>query len=81
MDRFENVAILDDVERLIVLRKRLGNKKQYQFARDIGCSGSYLAKIESYHAPFSNKLRKKINTYLASIDEGGGDYGKNMDIL
>jgi len=53
----------NDVERLIILRKRLG-MTQYQFARALGISTSYLGAVENYHLPFSGRLKKKVNAYL-----------------
>lgn len=55
--------INDDVERLIILRKRL-NKSQYEFARLLGISPSYIGQIENYKVPFTKKMRDRIDEYL-----------------
>lgn len=55
--------INDDVERLIILRKRL-NKSQYEFARLLGISPSYIGQIENYKVPFTRKMRDRIDDYL-----------------
>ncbi len=56
---------MDNVERLLIIRKRL-NKKQYEFAREIGVSPSYLLAVENYKKPFTKSLLRKINAYLQS---------------
>ncbi|WP_078557249.1 helix-turn-helix transcriptional regulator [Bacillus alkalicellulosilyticus] len=67
--KFEDILSLeDDVERLIILRKRLG-KSQYQIAKDLGVSTSYIGQIENYKYPFTDSLRDKINNYLRQEKE------------
>ncbi|MBU7595914.1 helix-turn-helix domain-containing protein [Metabacillus halosaccharovorans] len=61
-------VVENDVERLILLRKRL-NKSQYQFAMDIGISASYLTQIENYKFPFTNQLKNRINNFLKMKEE------------
>lgn len=61
--KIETIECLDNVERLIIVRKRL-NKKQYEFAREIGISSSYLLAIENYKKPLTKNLVTKINNYL-----------------
>lgn len=61
--KLRNVNTENDVERLIVLRKRLG-KTQYEFARELDISTSYLGAVENFHMPFTESLRKKIDAYL-----------------
>lgn len=72
IDKFEEIKIVEsDVERLIILRKRLG-KSQYQFSKDIGVSSSYLGQIENYKYPFTINLKQKINKFLRqerAVDE------------
>lgn len=62
------ITIENDVERLIILRKRL-NKTQYQFAMDIGISASYLTQIENYKFPFTGQLEERINNFLKMKEE------------
>ncbi|WP_163537263.1 helix-turn-helix transcriptional regulator [Gracilibacillus sp. YIM 98692] len=57
------VYIENDHERIILLRKRL-NKSQYQFAKDLGISVSYLGQIENYKTPVTQPLRKRVNDFL-----------------
>jgi transcriptional regulator with XRE-family HTH domain len=63
INKLKKIECLDDVERLLIVRKRL-NKKQYEFAREIGVSPSYLLAVENYKKPFTKSLVKKINDYL-----------------
>jgi len=63
MRNLNQICIEDDVERLIILRKRL-KLNQFQFAKEIGISSSYLRKVESRTIPFPFKFRKKIDEYL-----------------
>jgi len=55
--------IENDVERLIILRKRL-EKSQYEFAKALGISTSYLGQIENYKVPFTSQFKERINDYL-----------------
>ncbi|PGT80590.1 helix-turn-helix transcriptional regulator [Bacillus sp. AFS040349] len=67
--KFADMIYLDnDVERLIILRKRL-NKSQYEFAHDIGISTSYLGLIENYKYPFTTELKERIDQYLKQEQE------------
>ncbi|WP_066418214.1 helix-turn-helix domain-containing protein [Sutcliffiella cohnii] len=61
--KFKDIECLDNVERLLVLRKRL-NKKQYEFAREIGVSPNYLLSVENYKKPFTKSLKQRIEKYL-----------------
>jgi len=60
---FNDIECEDMVERLLILRKRL-QMKQYEFAREIGISTSYLLAVEKYKKPFTKRLQTKINRYL-----------------
>lgn len=64
--RLEEIEAIDDVERLIILRKRL-NMNQKEFSEHIGYTHIYLAYIENYKKPFTRKLNKKINQFLNTI--------------
>lgn len=68
MIEFEEIKVEDDVERIVILRKRLG-KKQHEFANDINISPIYLNKIENYKTPLTDSIKKKINNYLCRINE------------
>ncbi|MFC0273751.1 helix-turn-helix domain-containing protein [Metabacillus herbersteinensis] len=68
-NKFKEIKLIEnDVERLIILRKRL-NKSQYEFAKDLGVSASYLGQVENYKFPFSHQLRDRINEYLRMEQE------------
>ncbi|MGN7300600.1 helix-turn-helix domain-containing protein [Ferdinandcohnia sp. SAFN-114] len=61
---FDEIDIIEnDVERLIILRKRL-EKSQYEFAKALGVSSSYLGQIENYKVPFTVQFKERINDYL-----------------
>jgi len=66
---FKHIQIEDDVERLIILRKRLG-KSQYEFAKAIGVTGNYLNNVENKYKAFTPKLKKKITYYLETRHRG-----------
>ncbi|RHW35984.1 XRE family transcriptional regulator [Neobacillus notoginsengisoli] len=57
------IQVADDAERLIILRKRL-NLSQFQFAKELEISTSYLGQVERGELPFSPHLLAKINNYL-----------------
>ncbi|MGE6755919.1 MULTISPECIES: helix-turn-helix domain-containing protein [Rossellomorea] len=78
--KLSEVEALTDVEKLIVLRKRLGNKKQYEFARDIGISPNYLVAIENYRQPFTEKLAMKINDYLKGLETEHRAYDQSINL-
>lgn len=66
---FEDIRTIEnDHERLIILRKRL-EKSQYQFAKELGISSSYLGQIENRKYPVTDKLRRRINEYLKREQE------------
>ncbi|MCM3619709.1 helix-turn-helix domain-containing protein [Sutcliffiella horikoshii] len=65
--KLEQITIETDVERLILLRKKL-EKKQYEFARELGISTNYLVAVENYRLPFSNKLKRKVDRYLNNLE-------------
>jgi transcriptional regulator with XRE-family HTH domain len=54
---------LNDVERLILLRKRF-NLSQFQLAKELGISSSYLGQIEREELPFNKQFKAKVNDYL-----------------
>ncbi|MFB1100395.1 helix-turn-helix domain-containing protein [Terribacillus sp. JSM ZJ617] len=56
-------TIEDDIERLIILRKRLG-RSQYQFAKDLGFSASYIGQVENRKFPFTPQIRERINSFI-----------------
>lgn len=60
---FDHIIPQDNVEKLILWRKRLGFKT-YEMARELGVTPNYLVSIENYHRPLSRKLKKRINQYL-----------------
>lgn len=61
--KFSDIQVADDSERLIILRKRL-NMSQFQFAKDLGISSSYLGQVERGELAFSPSLKARINNYL-----------------
>ncbi|MEY8742062.1 helix-turn-helix domain-containing protein [Bacillales bacterium AN1005] len=61
--KFNQITIEDDVERLLILRKRL-NLNQFQLAMELKISKSYLTKIENRSLPLSSAFIEKINDYL-----------------
>lgn len=71
-----NVTLETDVERLIVLRKKL-NLKQYEFAKELGISTNYLVAVENYRLPFTPKLKNKVNYYLNKVETEKSIYGKS----
>ncbi|UNL87429.1 helix-turn-helix domain-containing protein [Priestia koreensis] len=62
--RFRDLTIDDDVERLMVLRKRF-DLRQYELANALGVSESYLGTIENRTKPLSKKMIRKLDAYLA----------------
>lgn len=42
---FKDIQLLNDAERLVILRKRL-NLSQFQLAKELGISTSYLGQVE-----------------------------------
>ncbi|NRD81042.1 helix-turn-helix domain-containing protein [Bacillus sp. BRMEA1] len=68
LESLNQIQVSDDVERIIILRKRLGNMKQYELAKELQISTNYLVAIENYRLPVTNKLLKKINNFLKRLD-------------
>jgi DNA-binding XRE family transcriptional regulator len=60
---FNDIKPIDDTERLIILRRRL-NLSQFQFAKELGISSSYLGQVERGSCSFSPYLKDRINEYL-----------------
>lgn len=60
---FNNIQPLNDTERLILLRRRL-NLSQFQFAKELGISTSYLGQVERGTVILTPNLKEKIINYL-----------------
>ena len=60
---FDQIQALDDVEKIILIRKRLG-LKQYEFSKLLGYTPNHLANVENYKSPISKKLKTKIEEFL-----------------
>jgi transcriptional regulator with XRE-family HTH domain len=60
---FDQIQVMDDSERIIIIRKRL-NKSQYEFASDIGVSSSYLSQIERMILPVTPSIKARIEDFL-----------------
>ncbi|MFD1736268.1 helix-turn-helix domain-containing protein [Bacillus salitolerans] len=67
IDNFKDISVIDDVERMIILRKRL-RIKQYELARAIGVTANYLGDVENYKLAFTPKLVKRLNEYLKRVE-------------
>lgn len=65
MLKLEDVSAADDIEKLIVLRKRL-RLNQKEFSDLIGYTPNYIANIENYKMPLTNKLKRKIEAIMKS---------------
>ncbi|KYD20585.1 MULTISPECIES: helix-turn-helix domain-containing protein [Bacillales] len=65
---FNDIGPLNDIEKLIILRKRL-KLNQFQFAKEIGISASYLGQIERGQVPLTKQIKEKINNYLKKENE------------
>lgn len=61
--RLNEIEVEDDLERLIILRKRL-NLSQYQFAQSVGVSPSYISQVERGKSPITEQFRTRINDFL-----------------
>lgn len=62
--QFKNIQVSSDAERIFILRKRL-NLSQFQFAKELGISTSYLGQVERGEQLLTTKLKKRINDYIA----------------
>jgi transcriptional regulator with XRE-family HTH domain len=60
---FDQIQVMDDSERIIIIRKRL-NKSQHEFASDIGVSSSYLSQIERMILPVTPSIKARIEDFL-----------------
>lgn len=60
---FKDIQLLNDAERLVILRKRL-NLSQFQLAKELGISTSYLGQVERGSCSFSPYLKERINDFL-----------------
>lgn len=81
LDILNHIQVIDDVERIIILRKRLGNMKQYEFAKELQISTNYLVAIENYRLPVTDKLRKKINNFLKRLEMENRQHGSQDFII
>jgi transcriptional regulator with XRE-family HTH domain len=61
--KLKDIEVVNDVERLIILRSRL-EMKVYEFADVIGVTPNYLTAVEKYRMPLSKQLVKKIDGFL-----------------
>lgn len=68
MQMNKNLIVDDDVEKIILLRKRMG-LRQYELAKELGISKNYLTRIENYKNPLVDKLKKKIFLYFKENGE------------
>lgn len=68
IESLEDIQIEDDVERIFLLRKRL-KLSQFQFAKAIGVSTSYLGQIERGELVINSSFIDKINSYLKREQE------------
>ncbi|WP_374717719.1 helix-turn-helix domain-containing protein [Neobacillus sp.] len=72
--KFNEIQPLNDSEKLIILRKRLA-LSQFQFAKELGISPSYLGQVERGDCSFSPFLKDRINDFLEREKEL---YEKNL---
>ena len=64
IERLEDMKhIEDDHERIILLRKRL-KMSQYQFAKKLDISVSYLGQVENYKLPVTKQIITRIDEFL-----------------
>ncbi|MEI2356277.1 helix-turn-helix domain-containing protein [Mesobacillus zeae] len=63
VSNLNEIQLMGDSERLIILRKRLC-MSQFQMAKDLSISPSYLGQVERGELPFSPALKARINNYL-----------------
>jgi transcriptional regulator with XRE-family HTH domain len=68
IEDLNDIKPLNDAERLIILRKRL-NLSQFQFAKELGFSSSYLGQVERGSCSFSPYLKERINDFLKQEKE------------
>lgn len=66
IESLKDIVPLNDLERLILLRNRLG-LKQYEFAKEIGISNSYYIRVENGKVPFTRTVRIKVDTYIKKL--------------
>lgn len=65
---FNQIQALNDVEKMILIRKRLG-LKQYEFSKLVGYTPNHLANVENYKSPVSKKLKEKAEELLVEYHE------------
>lgn len=63
VSNFDNIEIKDDAERIFILRKRLG-MSQFQFAKELGISTSYLGQVERGEHLITKNLKERLQEYL-----------------
>jgi len=60
---FDRIEIKDDAERIYILRKRL-NMSQFQFAKELGISTSYLGQVERGDHFITKNIKDRIQEFL-----------------
>lgn len=69
----QEINTLDNnLERLLILRKRL-NYKQYEMARLLGISYSYYGQVESGKFPLTDLMITRINDFLIKEKKKNGE--------
>lgn len=61
---FEKIEVKDDAERIFILRKR-SKMSQFQFAKELGISTSYLGQVERGEHFITKNLKERIQEYLS----------------
>lgn len=60
---FDNIEIKNDAERIYILRKRL-KMSQFQFAKELGISTSYLGQLERGDHFITKNFKERIQEFL-----------------
>lgn len=60
---FDHLEPLTDAEKILIIRKRL-NMSQFQFAKELNISPSYISQVERGKLYPSNKVIEIIKEYL-----------------
>lgn len=61
---FDKIEIKNDAERIFILRKRL-KMSQFQFAKELGISTSYLGQVERGDHFITKNLKDRIRDYVS----------------
>ena len=69
------IEVKDDVERILLLRKRL-NMKKSEFSRYVGVSSEHLRRVETYRSPLSPNVKANINKLIRSLGGDIDSYGE-----